>query len=59
MTRLDVFRRDGPAPRVDPLTGRASSAPDPTTEEEDAEVYDTPSEEVSTQPALPRGVALV
>ena len=21
MTRLDVFRRDGPAPRVDPLTG--------------------------------------
>ena len=41
------------------MTGRASSAPKPTTEEEDAEVYDTPSEEVSAQEALARGVALV
>ena len=56
---LDTLERALKSTGVDPLTGRASSAPEPTTEEEDAEVYDTPSEEVSAQEALARGVALV
>ena len=56
---LDNLERALKSTGVDPLTGRASSAPEPTTEEEDAEVYDTPSEEVSAQEALARGVALV
>ena len=56
---LDNLERALKSTGVDPLTGRASSAPKPTTEEEDAEVYDTPSEEVSAQEALARGVALV
>jgi molecular chaperone GrpE len=56
---LDNLERALKSTGVDPLTGRASSAPEPTTGEEDAEVYDTPSEEVSAQEALARGVALV
>jgi molecular chaperone GrpE len=56
---LDNLERALKSTGVDPLTGRAASAAEPTTEEEDAEVYDTPSEEVSAQEALARGVALV
>jgi molecular chaperone GrpE len=56
---LDNLERALKSTGVDPLTGRASSAPESTSEEEDAEVYDTPSEEVSAQEALARGVALV
>jgi molecular chaperone GrpE len=55
---LDNLERALKSTGVDPLTGHAST-PEPTTEEEDAEVYDTPSEEVSAQEALARGVALV
>jgi molecular chaperone GrpE len=36
-----------------------AGAPNPTAEEEDAEAFDAPSEEVSAQEALARGVALV
>src|SRR3954447_18801692 len=43
----------------DPATGRPAADSEPTSEEQDAEAYDTPSEEVSAQEALARGVALV
>ena len=56
---LDNLERALKSTGVDPLTGRAAGGPGPTTEDEDAEVYDTPSEEVSAQEALARGVALV
>jgi molecular chaperone GrpE len=56
---LDNLERALKSTGIDPLTGRAAGAPEPTPEEEDAEVYDRPSEEVTAQEALARGVALV
>jgi molecular chaperone GrpE len=52
---LDNLERALKSTGIDPTAG----APEPTSEEEDAEVYDAPSEEVSAQEALARGVALV
>jgi molecular chaperone GrpE len=55
---LDNLERALKSTGLDPATGRqADSAPTP--EEQDAEVFDAPSEEVSAQEALARGVALV
>src|SRR4051794_17751426 len=56
---LDNLERALRSTGLDPATGRAATAPEPFVEEEDAEVYETPSEEVSAQEALARGVALV
>ena len=56
---LDNLERALQSTGLDPATGRAVNAPEPSSEEEDAEVYDSPSEEVSAQEALARGVALV
>ncbi len=56
---LDNLERALRSTGIDPATGRVADAPEPTPEEEDAEVYDRPSEEVSAQEALARGVALV
>jgi molecular chaperone GrpE len=57
---LDNLERALKSTGVDPWTGRPATAPQPTDEEEgDAEVFDSPSEEVSAQEALARGVALV
>jgi molecular chaperone GrpE len=56
---LDNLERALRSTGIDPATGRAADASEPTPEEEDAEVYDRPSEEVSAQEALARGVALV
>jgi molecular chaperone GrpE len=57
---LDNLERALRSTGIDPWTGRPANAPQPTSEEEeDAEVFDAPSEEVSAQEALARGVALV
>jgi molecular chaperone GrpE len=56
---LDNLERALRSTGIDPLSGRVAGVAEPTAEEEDAEVYDTPSEEVSAQEALARGVALV
>jgi molecular chaperone GrpE len=57
---LDNLERALRSTGLDPRTGRPAGAPQPTAEEvEDAEAYDAPSEEVSGQEALARGVALV
>src|SRR5215217_1676323 len=57
---LDNLERALKSTGLDPWTGRPAGAPQPTAEEtEDAEAFDTPSEEVSAQEALARGVALV
>src|SRR3954453_9588581 len=56
---LDNLERALKSTGIDPLTGRAAGGPEPSPEEEDAEVYDRPSEEVTAQEALARGVALV
>ncbi len=56
---LDNLERALRSTGIDPSTGRSADALEPTPEEEDAEVYDRPSEEVSAQEALARGVALV
>jgi molecular chaperone GrpE len=55
---LDNLERALKSTGLDPATGRPVD-PEPTPEEEDAEAYDSPSEEVSAQEALARGVALV
>jgi molecular chaperone GrpE len=56
---LDNLERALKSTGLDPATGRAAVEDEPTSEEEDATVFDTPSEEVSAQEALARGVALV
>ena len=55
---LDNLERALKSTGLDPATGRVA-AEEPTSEEQDAETYDSPSEEVSAQEALARGVALV
>jgi molecular chaperone GrpE len=52
---LDNLERALRSTGIDPTAGAA----EPTPEEQDAEAYDRPSEEVSAQEALARGVALV
>jgi molecular chaperone GrpE len=67
---LDNLERALRSTGIDPLSGRPAADPAApgreaeeaagiSSEEEDAEVYDAPSEEVSAQEALARGVALV
>jgi len=56
---LDNLERALKSTGLDPSTGRWGDSRDPTPDEEDAEVFDAPSEEVSAQEALARGVALV
>src|SRR3954468_19980458 len=56
---LDNLERALKSTGLDPATGRPTADSGPTSEEQDAEAYDTPSEEVSAQEALARGVALV
>jgi molecular chaperone GrpE len=57
---LDNLERALKSTGLDPWTGRPADAPQPTSEEEeDAEAFDAPSEEISAQEALARGVALV
>ena len=56
---LDNLERALRAAGLDPETGRPAGGPAPTPEQEDAEAFDVPSEEVSAQEALARGVALV
>jgi molecular chaperone GrpE len=56
---LDNLERALKSTGLDLSTGRWGDAPEPTPEAEDAEVFDVPSEEVSAQEALARGVALV
>ena len=56
---LDNLERALRSTGLDPVTGQAPVASEPTPEEQDAEVFDAPSEEVSAQEALARGVALV
>ena len=55
---LDNLERALKSTGLDPATGRLAGA-EPTSEEQDAEAYDSPSEEVSAQEALARGIALV
>jgi molecular chaperone GrpE len=56
---LDNLERALKSTGLDPATGRPAADSEPTSEEQDAEAYDTPSEEVSAQEALARGVAMV
>ena len=56
---LDNLERALKSTGHDPATGRPYGASEPTPDEEDAEAYDAPSEEVSAHEALARGVALV
>jgi molecular chaperone GrpE len=56
---LDNLERALRAAGLDPESGRPASGPEPTPEQEDAEAFDVPSEEVSAKEALARGVALV
>jgi molecular chaperone GrpE len=56
---LDNLERALRSTGLDPATGRTAVGPEPTPQEQDAEVFDAPSEEVSAQEALARGVALV
>jgi molecular chaperone GrpE len=56
---LDNLERALRSTGLDPATGRWPTDAEPTPEEQDAEVFDAPSEEVSAQEALARGVALV
>jgi molecular chaperone GrpE len=56
---LDNLERALKSTGLDPATGGRPDDSEPTSEEEDAEAYDVPSEEVSAQEALARGVALV
>ena len=56
---IDNLERALKSTGLDPATGRAPADTEPTPEEQDAEVFDAPSEEVSAQEALARGVALV
>ena len=56
---LDNLERALKSTGLDPATGRSAADSPPSPEEEDAEAFDAPSEEVSAQEALARGVALV
>jgi len=56
---LDNLERALKSTGLDPATGGPPVDSEPTPDEEDAEAYDSPSEEVSAQEALARGVALV
>src|SRR3954449_8691172 len=56
---LDNLERALRSTGLDPQTGRRVDASQPTSEEQDAEVFDAPSEEVSAQEVRARGVALV
>ena len=57
---LDNLERALKSTGLDPWTGHPARGPQPTSEEEeDAETFDAPSEEVSAREALARGVALV
>jgi molecular chaperone GrpE len=56
---LDNLERALRSAGLDPESGRPASGPEPTPAQEDAEAFDVPSEEVSAQEALARGVALV
>src|SRR5215207_205 len=56
---LDNLERALRSAGLDPETGRPASGSEPTPDQEDAEAFDVPSEEVSAQEALARGVALV
>jgi molecular chaperone GrpE len=56
---LDNLERALRSSGLDPATGRWTGAAEPTPDEQDAEAFDAPSEEVTAQEALVRGVALV
>jgi molecular chaperone GrpE len=56
---LDNLERALRAAGLEPESGRPASGPEPSPDQEDAEAFDVPSEEVSAQEALARGVALV
>jgi|SRR5215211_131562 len=56
---LDNLERALRSTGLDPATGRWSGPAEPTPDEQDAEAFDAPSEEVTAQEALARGVALV
>jgi molecular chaperone GrpE len=56
---LDSLERALRSTGIDPTSGRPTGGPEPTPSEEDAATFDVPSEEVSAQEALARGVALV
>ena len=56
---LDSLERALSSTGIDPASGRPIGGTEPTPSEEDAAAFDVPSEEVSAQEALARGVALV
>src|SRR3954470_15086769 len=56
---LDNLERALKSTGLDPATGQWAGAAEPTPDEQDAEAFDSPSEEVTAQEALARGVALV
>src|SRR3954465_1616285 len=56
---LDNLERALRSTGLDPATGQWAGAAEPTPDEQDAEAFDSPSEEVTAQEALARGVALV
>jgi molecular chaperone GrpE len=56
---LDNLERALKSTGIDPTTGGSAAESEPTPSEEDATAFDVPSEEVSAQEALARGVALV
>src|SRR5215208_3840255 len=56
---LDNLERALRSTGLDPATGRWIGPAEPTPDEQDAEAFDAPSEEVTAQEALARGVALV
>jgi molecular chaperone GrpE len=56
---LDSLERALSSTGIDPASGRPTGGTEPTPSEEDATAFDVPSEEVSAQEALARGVALV
>jgi molecular chaperone GrpE len=56
---LDNLERALRSTGLDPATGKAAGGAEPTPETEDGAAFDVPSEEVSAQESLARGVALV
>jgi molecular chaperone GrpE len=56
---LDSLERALRSTGIDPTSGRPTGGSEPAPSEEDAATFDAPSEEVSAQEALARGVALV
>jgi molecular chaperone GrpE len=56
---LDNLERALKSTGLDLLTGDGEAEGEPSPQEQDAEVFDAPSEEVSAREALARGVALV